>query len=376
MKRSVAKRIFPGLAVFTVLIFSLAVPVFVSAQPLTHTVQKGDTLWGICEKYYGDPALWPKLWQMNAFVTNPHWLKPGDIITLMDMESFLKTAIPPEGAAIAGKAEAMGIDVSTLTNIKALGYLSPGRFGTIRASGQIFSSDKDRIILAEGDKVALKIEDGQVVVPGDELKVFEPGSLLTHPVTEKPLGYVPTVSGRVVVRGYLRDQYFRGEVVETYREVRVGHLLMPAEPISGCVMPLPADSRTIGNIVAAKDRKRLIGQYEVVYLDLGFNQGVQRGNLFDVLDLQQIRKHQSLWDDLMAISKYDTGEKVFKNIPEMETLQEITVGKILILESRPETSSAIVITAQKGLSNGSFVRGVSWTQAPEFLLALPPCPLE
>ena len=56
------------------------------AEKLTHVVEKGDTLWDICEKYYGDPDLWPKLWQMNPFVTNPHLLTPGDIITLFDKD--------------------------------------------------------------------------------------------------------------------------------------------------------------------------------------------------------------------------------------------------------------------------------------------------
>jgi nucleoid-associated protein YgaU len=57
--------------------------VSVGAQPLTHTVVKGDTLWDICDQYYGDEELWPKLWQMNPFITNPHLLKPGDVINLL-----------------------------------------------------------------------------------------------------------------------------------------------------------------------------------------------------------------------------------------------------------------------------------------------------
>jgi LysM repeat protein len=62
----------------------------VNAGPAKHIVQKGDTLWGICEKYYGNPNLWPKLWQMNPFVTNPHLLNPGDIITLLEEEAAKK----------------------------------------------------------------------------------------------------------------------------------------------------------------------------------------------------------------------------------------------------------------------------------------------
>ena len=58
----------------------------VTAREYTHTVKKGDTLWDICEEYYGDATLWPKLWEMNPFVTNPHLLKPGDLIMLFEQE--------------------------------------------------------------------------------------------------------------------------------------------------------------------------------------------------------------------------------------------------------------------------------------------------
>src|SRR5512139_1014037 len=78
-------------SVFMILsLILIAVPADIGAQPSTHKVQKGDTLWSICEKYYGDATLWPKLWEMNPFVTNPHLLKPGDVITLIEKEDMDK----------------------------------------------------------------------------------------------------------------------------------------------------------------------------------------------------------------------------------------------------------------------------------------------
>ena len=42
-----------------------------------HVVVKGDTLWDICEGLYANPWVWPKVWQMNPHITNPHWIYPG-----------------------------------------------------------------------------------------------------------------------------------------------------------------------------------------------------------------------------------------------------------------------------------------------------------
>ena len=52
----------------------------VSAQgeTYTYTVIKGDTLWDICEELYGTAWVWPKVWQLNPHITNPHWIYPGN----------------------------------------------------------------------------------------------------------------------------------------------------------------------------------------------------------------------------------------------------------------------------------------------------------
>ena len=38
-----------------------------------YTIQKGDTLWDLSERFFDSPALWPGLWQENHQIPNPHW---------------------------------------------------------------------------------------------------------------------------------------------------------------------------------------------------------------------------------------------------------------------------------------------------------------
>ncbi|NCN26634.1 LysM peptidoglycan-binding domain-containing protein [bacterium] len=42
-----------------------------------YKVKKGDSLWVISERLFGNPHLWPKVWQLNAVLGNAHILKPG-----------------------------------------------------------------------------------------------------------------------------------------------------------------------------------------------------------------------------------------------------------------------------------------------------------
>lgn len=43
-----------------------------------HIIERGDTLWDLAERFYGDPYLWPQLWENNTYITDSHWIYPGD----------------------------------------------------------------------------------------------------------------------------------------------------------------------------------------------------------------------------------------------------------------------------------------------------------
>lgn len=377
-------------SVFIILsLILIAVSTDLRAQPSTYKVQKGDTLWSICEKYYGDSTLWPKLWEMNPFVTNPHLLKPGDIITLVEKEDMLKGKVSlekPSKEVAKPVPEVKGIDLSILTPPATMGYLS---LHEVEPWGEIYGSTKSQLGAEVGDKVFLHL-NRSAVKPGDEFRVAIPIPVW-HPLAPRlpldpPLGNVISFRGTVVVKEVLQQDYYLAEVTDVFAEFGVGAIILPFEPLSNCIQPLPTDPKLYGNIIAAKDDMKIIGKNSVVYLDAGFKDGIQRGQVFEIVRITKIPREnlkQGTFEELVNDSFFSgvSKEKYLSDLWTKLTQGEITlypfcVGHLMIVESRPDSSTAVILSSTEELTTGAFIKGFSWSKTPDFLTNLPFCPVE
>lgn len=367
-----------------VLGFALLFPgPYAGAQQKTYVVQKGDTLWDICQKFYGDPNLWPKLWEMNPFVTNPHLLKPGDVITLFEgaPEKEEKMAKPAEKAA-PPVAQMKGVDITSLYKPEARGYLSLVEF---ESWGFIEATTSSRMGFFENDTAFVRFDkNGDTIKKGQEFAIVTCSPMIRHPLTDRPLGYIVSTRGKLVIKERLKENHFRAEVTQIYSEVGVGSLVIPAAPTAPCIYPMATDPKLYGNIVALKDNQQIIGQFSVVYVDSGFKDGVRQGSVFDLIkmvtvpspDLQHDSAKQVFDEVNERLSKEDYLAEFWRKIQEGEKIYEHSVGKMIVVEARPDTSTAVVLTASRELITGAFVKGVSWIETPDYLALLPSCPLE
>src|SRR6267142_3355251 len=77
----------------------------VPGAPDEYTIQKGDTLWDLSQKFLNNPWYWPKIWSLNPSIENPHWIYPGNKLRIVPGEGGAQApaqveAPPEQGAGV------------------------------------------------------------------------------------------------------------------------------------------------------------------------------------------------------------------------------------------------------------------------------------
>lgn len=347
-------------------------PQSLSAKKLTYTVKKGDTLWSICEEYYGDPNVWPKLWQLNSFITNPHLIRPGDVIILFEKEEapVVKAVEEPPVEKEEVKPKVMGINVEGLTKVDSLGFLS---YDKISPWGVVFASKEKKVILSKGDTAYVLFEKDKTIKTGDIFSIGTSSSMLKNPLNGDDLGYVFSVTGKLEIEepaGLIpegdafveKKNSFKAKIIASHEPIYVNDsLLIPFKPIPSCVPPLSVNREILANIVATRAQQRLLNQGSIVFINVGSNAGVKTGNLFEVAEGN------------IAVDPKPEKTTFYKSVI---VLPDNPIGRILVLETKPDTSTAIVLSSSKSFSAGAYIKDISWTEKPDFLMKIANCPIE
>ncbi len=325
------------------------------AEVSTHTVEKGDTLKSISLEHYGTGDLWPELWKRNPFITNPLELTPGDTIVLLDRvpvdthsrraQDGLQALLGKDDLARATK----GVDVSDFCDVNAMGFLSPER---VKPWGAIVSDETERVFLGQYDNVYVAFNKDRKVKLGDVFNIYKETDSLDNPLESGSVGYGIIYLGRIVLKEKVAENSFKAEVLESYKVMRVGDPVLPYKPVPECIQPTDPDWKKCGGeddctsaIAASKDQYELMGQYSVVYIPKGYKQGIERGNLFAI------------------VTRMEASGKSGKDLP------DLVLGYLMIVESRLETSTAVVLNAKQDFPGGTTIKAVNLKEVLKKALA-------
>jgi hypothetical protein len=260
-----------------------------SSPGTQHTVEKGDTLWDLSQKFLGSPWYWPKVWSYNPEIANPHWIYPGNEVRFFGTGEEVPTQVEvgaPEEEVEAG--EMYDDKVSVVGQIgfrpkNAISVASPG-FVTnreVEESGAIYGSFAESTMLTFPEHVYVRFKKQPRL--GETYLVFRNGGEVLHPVTKEPIGFMTMILAEVKVTRVEKNNVAVVSIAKQYDEVLRGDLVGPLnEPVLRAVAPRP-NERDVKDAVLVADVRRypgLLGEHSLAIMDKGSDDGVKIGNVF------------------------------------------------------------------------------------------------
>lgn len=307
--------------------------------PELHVVRSGDTLWDICFYYFNDPWQWPKVWSYNAQVTNPHWIYPGDLIRLIPRGLFMSQQPDPTGTGDGG--DGTGTEPSDTVPAPARRFgvsLKQTAFveqSDLETSMKIDGSVDDKELLASGDAVYISYPKGKAPKVGTTYSIYT----ADHEVKDK--GSYVRILGTVTVREVKKDKRARGVIREANTEIERGALVGPLVRELKTVPPVAPKVNAAGEIIALLTRDQLVGEGEVVFIDLGEKSGLEVGNRMNV-----VRRGDALSESS------GKAKDVGKNDTRFPTR---ALGEVVIVEVGPKMSIGLVTLSVQEMGVGDRV---------------------
>jgi LysM repeat protein len=240
-----------------------------------HTVKKGETLWEISTEFLKDPFQWPKLWEMNPHIANPHWIYPGQSIHLSPLKG-LKEEKPkevmieqkPQEVVVEEKPEEVAVEkkpgeevvegtpqegvivteakqeelpsleskgeviaetkpienkLEVFPEAKSTGFMSDINFKGI---GIILNSKDGKRFMSQGDIAYLAFKTSKPILIGDKFTVFRGSQIVRHPITGQKIGKMYNVIGNIQVIDQ-HGNFFMAKVLESSDAILKGDMLQP-----------------------------------------------------------------------------------------------------------------------------------------------------
>lgn len=285
------------------------------SAPERYTVQKGDTLWDISNRYLKDAWRWPEIWQANQQISNPHLIFPGDVLLLCRIQGRSVVALDAGGgcaeveARMAGGPEpkviatsdgyklrpqireqplSLAIPAIPLQAIQR--YLNNSRvvdIAELQKAPYVMAGGNDHIVTGSGDRVYIR---GKGVDPNGSYGIYRQGIRYVDPDTNEVLGYEATAigNGKMVA---LNGQVGTLEIVRTFdQEVRIEDKLLAHEErqVSSVFNPRNPEGVKPGRVLRVFGSIASAANNSVIVLNRGELDGVRQGDTFALYQRGQI----------------------------------------------------------------------------------------
>lgn len=337
-----ARTLFRWLSLLIFLLAVIGPSVAMAEKGRIYTVKKGDTLWDLSKRFIDDPYYWPNVWAKNPDISNPHLIYPGQKIRILDGKLEIIPAygddeekpadnVEPAPTTTANDAELIQIRMPE----SGLGFILTDE----KPLGLIVDSVDNRVLLTKNDIAFVKMNDLSGVNIGDTYGLFERGSMIHHPVTKEPIGTMMHNLGYLQVIE-ITGQTVSAKIIGSYREITRGAELFEYAPPQQEIVLERATTSPEAVIIAGRDSKNTLSTTDIFFINAGAADGLKTGNLFYLSRPRQVSK------------------EFIKQAGDIELPDEV-LGAAVVLETKTQTASAVVIKSVKEADIGDSIEVVT-----------------
>lgn len=315
--------------------------------PDYYTVQAGDTLWDISRTFLGDPQYWPRLWSINDYITNPHWIYPGNRIAfrlgtdteppVVELEVTASEPTAPASLSFEYPDAQCGPDVRFRDPIESRSYNAVGFLADaddVDVYGHLYRAKTGHYWLGEGNLVYLKMDDAQAYDCGDMLTIFRQ----TKKKVRDPRKHSTKYGSAYQIVGEARVVNRVGDILSavvrtSYTELERGDLVGPLMASRVELEVQEPDGSLAGHVIGrANDENTLIGSDETVFLNVGRADGTRVGDSFYAVQQR---------DEAISLNDDDTD------------LPETVMGRIVVVRVDEYTATGVVTNAARSIDDGT-----------------------
>ena len=259
--------------------------------PNEYVVQVGDTLWDIAATFLKDPWFWPEIWYINPDIENPHLIYPGDVLGLVYIGGEQRiTNIRASTYRLSPQARVTPLTeaVTSIPYEDVAAFLSSGvvlERGQADSLPYLLATRGDHLMASAGNEIYVR--GLNETAPGARYTLVKIGDPLIDPDDNRLIGY----QGITIGDGTLRRGGDPATVAltDSTQEAIPGDRLLPETvdlPLN--FFPRSPSGPVEGRIVSVVGGVTQIGQYQVVVLNRGSNNGLSVGDVLTVWQTGQV----------------------------------------------------------------------------------------
>lgn len=312
-------------------------------HPEQYTVKKGDTLWGLAGKFLQNPWEWQKIWKKNPQIKNPDLIYPGDLIVFSVVNGKPQLTIAERDAiedAFTPRIRETDIEEALqIIPVDAISsFLTSPRIVTqeeISNAPYIVDFVGEHLVAGSGDRTYVR-----AISHTDNLgyTVYRKGRVFEHPETGKVLGYEAEYIADTVLQKLGDPATLL--ITRSASELRKGDRLMPTEEgeVALNFFPRAPDFNVKGSIIGVLSGVTQIGQHNVVAIDLGTIDGIERGHVLEIYQRgMEVRDNHSVTPN------------------ETVVLPDENAGALMVFRTFSHVSYALIMEATGAINVNDFV---------------------